>query len=70
MKLTEKQKNCPYCHYDFDGIPVEQLETEGNLDIEAEIGGTDIYLFNTGDYATIPINYCPMCGRPLNEEEE
>lgn len=18
----------------------------------------------------IPINYCPMCGRPLNEEEE
>lgn len=48
MKLTEKQKNCKYCH-PYSGIP-------GDYYIEK-------HPFNR-------INFCPICGRPLNEEEE
>lgn len=26
MELTEKQKNCKYCHYDADGRPLKYLK--------------------------------------------
>lgn len=28
MKLTEKQKNCPFCHYPWEKIPIDNLEDD------------------------------------------
>lgn len=72
MKLTKKQKNCPYCHGLMDLLP-------GLPDNPSSY--TTIEQGNTGKYAEfiykdgkleylIEIDYCPKCGRPLNEEAE
>lgn len=78
MKLTEKQKNCPYCHDD------KHDETKP-IWVEDDWGEEKIYIESDGtisaDYLDDctpssmwsdphTINYCPMCGRPLSEEEE
>lgn len=92
MKLTEKQKNCPYCHLDEDmkymteeegvlqseedlanGPSVIELRiVEGNkIEATAWWWGGEYGDFKDERYPiTQNINYCPMCGRPLNEEEE
>lgn len=83
MKLTEKQKNCPYCHYPWKKIPViGQEEDEDTLCFEQyETNGPHKLIKTTKllhDYAIFPwvivVNrnpkHCEMCGRPLNEEEE
>lgn len=64
----DKQKNCPYCHgvenllQSNDEIPIEgdivYINDSGYLNLE-----TDVI------HAYRKINYCPMCGRPLNEEK-
>ena len=87
-KLTEKQKNCQYCHEPYIKIPV----------IKGAYGYDDAYkrlFIYPDDPARVVfegiygepyprstderkvqqlcislIYYCPMCGRPLNEEEE
>ncbi len=78
MKLTEKQKNCPYCHDPFPSVPL----FGGNILLRiAEDGGE--YVFNVecnGDPEDVGILSfatdgqaiigCPFCRRPLNEEEE
>lgn len=64
--LTEKQKDCPYCHgaknllRSNDGQPVD-----GNIVYINDNG----YLNLKTDYEHVyrKINYCPMCGRPLNK---
>lgn len=71
MKLTKQQENCPYCHtdkslieYEDCGFEVEAgVDDDGTLYVDADDG---YHLFNQ----EININYCPICGRPLNEEEE
>lgn len=68
MKLTEKQKNCPYCH---GGRKAEPLVNEGPDFLAFDENGSVAF----GDDGAITLyehifNYCPMCGRPLNEEEE
>lgn len=69
MKLTEKQKNCPYCH-EKDNL----LQTNDERPVDGDlvyINGNG-YLNSETDLGHVyrKINYCPMCGRPLNEEEE
>ena len=64
----DKQKNCPYCH---GGRKAEPLVNEGPDFLAFDENGSVAF----GDDGAITIhadvfNYCPMCGRPLNEEEE
>lgn len=65
MKLTKKQRNCPYCH---DG------ETfSGEFGWVAAVRSLDsrvIAVSPAEDVCVLNVEYCPMCGRPLNEEEE
>ena len=61
MKLTEKQKHCPYCH---------KGETfSGELGWVATIRKLDsriIAVSPDDDPCILNINYCPMCGRDLS----
>ena len=33
MELTEKQKNCPYCHTDSDGEPLKYLKNNEDCSV-------------------------------------
>ena len=68
------QARCLYCHEDHDGwwahIP---RDGEGNFHIQKHhpIHGGWLLHFS-GKYkvsARMKINYCPMCGRELKEDE-
>ncbi len=65
LELTEKQKNCPYCH----GICRAILEAP---DFKLNVGCKDLIcdFKKTGGWINPPINYCPMCGRPLGGNED
>lgn len=68
MKLTEKQKNCPYCH---GGRKAKPLVENGDDFLSFDRHGSVCF----GDDGAVTfyeniIKYCPMCGRPLNKEEE
>ena len=78
--LTEKQKNCPYCH---PGSKVNGRECwyHTELALGEAIDSctyTELYFDPVNrfleaideDELFIDINYCPMCGRPLNEEKK
>lgn len=71
MKLTEKQENCPYCHgwapliSTFDESVCLFVDSQQNLRFRYDFGEEDEF-----GAAVIGINYCPICGRPLKEEEE
>lgn len=70
MKLTEKQKNCPYCHGGNDIINTLHYGGLGCvLGQVVHIEG-DMLVVEEGTTESKKINWCPMCGRPLNEEEE
>ncbi|MCC4477432.1 hypothetical protein LMB76_04265 [Limosilactobacillus reuteri] len=78
MKLTVKQKNCPYCHKPFQSIPL--FNGEVLLRIEEDGGEYSLMVEGNGDPEDVGIlsmvtdgqliNGCPFCRRPLNEEEE
>ena len=91
MKLTEKQKNCPYCHVGskikstYNGSPWDGTElilervddsiVSAGEDVWGDIGfdpvNRTLTSWGEGTVAlTIDINYCPVCGRSLEEEEE
>lgn len=65
MKLTEKQKNCPYCSPDkkvmmpiiADDSDFFAIENNGTISF-----GDD----GSVTYYERLINFCPMCGRKLN----
>ena len=63
MKLTEKQKNCPYCH--------EGETFSGELGWVATIRKFRIVAVSpTDEPCILNINYCPMCGRSLSDEND
>ena len=77
MKLTEKQNNCKYCNSDDpdDNSSIferydEYLSIGGNGDVEIDEGNGFIPEENFYFYEENLFKFCPMCGRPLNEEEE
>nr|DAY91053.1 MAG TPA: Rad50 zinc hook motif [Caudoviricetes sp.] len=75
MKLTKKQKNCPYCHPDKFNCtkPIcddlkNKLYVFPNGAIEMDYDDDDrpgAYFSESG-----LLDYCPKCRRPLNEEEK
>lgn len=86
LKLTEKQKNCKYCHHEKNivNIPglcvsIDPKVSNGNLTIKYDasnkdmtdnnivIGDDDGYVFGGWN---LTINYCPMCGRSLSDEND
>ena len=85
MKLTEKQRNCPYCHVGsnrptyplFDGYSINNVtgkKTEITVLKDPELpifvpGLEDINYETEYDNSTPVMNYCPMCGRSLCGED-
>lgn len=73
MELTEKQKNCPYCHEKGAARHVKRIQDIPGCAmglIKRKDGWhlwTSLRLTFIGSLE--PIAYCPKCGRPLNEEE-
>ncbi|MGF7436787.1 helix-turn-helix domain-containing protein [Lentilactobacillus senioris] len=72
---TIEQRNCPYCHVDHD------IELEWNYKLEVGkclpydgYGYPGVYVapfdhqinIDALDTPTLDINYCPMCGRKLD----
>lgn len=73
MKLTEKQKNCPYCHRGRNLINTLHYEYPHNLgpQLGQAVHIEDNRLVVEEDTCEMrKINYCPICGRPLNGKEE
>lgn len=78
MKLTEKQKNCPYCHDPSQSIPL--FRGEILLQIVEDGGEYRLMIEGNGDPEDIGflsyivdgqvISGCPFCKRSLDEEEE
>ena len=69
MKLTKKQKNCPYCSPDKK---VMMLIIAGGGDfLSIENNGTVVF----GDDGAVScyehlLNFCPICGRELNRGDK
>lgn len=76
----DKQKNCPYCH---PGSKVNGREcwyhtTLALGEVIDSCTYTELYFDPVNrfleaideDELFIDINYCPMCGRPLEDDEE
>lgn len=82
MKLTEKQKNCPYCHEDKENT-LDYYRKRSDVALDKTLFGkplsthTDIsigigYEYGISTWRQVygaQIYFCPMCGRPLNKEE-
>lgn len=82
MKLTEKQKNCPYCHSEKPLFSISGDEIVGYIanyldsqqltvvyDFSPEAVMDEEFINAPFGYRKYAIDYCPMCGRPLNEED-
>ena len=59
---------CEYCHEDSDG-GVLTIEKNGHAFVGYDVIGGKYKLFvDLGGYKrSAEINYCPMCGRKLND---
>ena len=74
MNLTEKQKNCPYCHEQADHY-AEPI-TGGFNDIGCGLINADgdwymsSWEFDVMNVADNPAITCPMCGRDLRSDGE
>ena len=70
--LTQEQQNCPYCHEEKNQYGPKLLECnvkEACASIELD---EKIISFDNSDghfiYGEFKINYCPICGRKLEEK--
>ncbi|MCZ3746547.1 hypothetical protein L2520_03800 [Limosilactobacillus vaginalis] len=77
MKLTEKQKNCPYCHKPYKPFISTGMEPAGALNkssyyvgISNVLGEGPITETTMGIINVLKVPSCPFCNRPLNEEEK
>lgn len=74
MKLTKKQKNCPYCHKPYKpfisaGREVSFSEDLYLVGVSNVLGEGPIRETTLGIINVLKVPYCPFCGRPLNEED-
>jgi hypothetical protein len=67
-ELEEKQADCPYCDTPYKTIVNAKYWDEMNVAL-----GRDSRLHEWGANGIgknpTPINYCPMCGRKLGDDE-
>lgn len=70
MKLTEKQKNCPYCHGKIDRSSYLDITPGKEFWRGAAINDHVEYaVCNDSVIAgATAFNYSQMCGRPLSKE--
>lgn len=77
--ITERQKNCPYCHPGskingieawYDGeLALGEVLDAGDY-IELYFNPVNQYLDAEGeDSLFVDVKFCPWCGRSLNEEK-
>lgn len=73
MELTEKQKNCPYCHEkggDHYVKPIEDIP-DHSMGLVLRKDGWHIWTSGYDAYESItPIKGCPVCRRPLGGNED
>ena len=76
MKLTEQQKNCPYCHEDdyHEVTPIEEEILYLGIGLTHKQDGWHLKCWASNcrvfEETSKPIVAYPICGRPLNEEIE
>lgn len=70
-ELEEKQANCPYCHGTADLNDTANSEFQINIDLyDSDDVRLNVEYQGGADYDdSSHINYCPMCGRKLGENE-
>ena len=75
MKLTEKQKHCPYCHQDRYGCTKALYDNSPGNVLYVLPNGAIMIDYEDGDQSGCEfsepgvMNYCPKCKRPLGEED-
>lgn len=67
-ELEEKQADCPYCHNDPKQADLLKKYTDDNMYI-VYLKSNTLNLEAAGLRTSEKVSYCPMCGRPLNEED-
>lgn len=70
MEVTEKQKNCPYCHSHQRYI-IQRIGRFDVIDVFVDGNLLKIPEYYGGQYDGTDeeqIFYCPMCGRRLSDE--
>lgn len=73
MKLTEKQKNCPYCHKPykpFVSTGAEPANGSSDVGVSNVLGEVPIAEDALGIINVLKVPNCPFCRRSLNEREE
>lgn len=83
MKLTEKQKNCPYCHppYEIMPIKVKEIDYDDEKWWACYINGLGyvqrkVYMQRECDFEPWQIatesnpKFCEMCGRDLRGDDQ
>ncbi|MFT8860881.1 hypothetical protein [Schleiferilactobacillus harbinensis] len=68
---TEAQKSCPYCHDPAEDDPASNLSDVIGTRMMIITHGTGAPYITTWDFdgaESKQINYCPMCGRRLEEK--
>lgn len=62
---AQVQTDCPYCHE-----PTLNMDAgDGECHVHKCIDGAAIFLFYKHIVGHIDINFCPMCGRRLNDSK-
>ncbi len=64
-----EQTACEYCNEDSDGY-VKPLEKNAHAFIRFGMNVWEMSLSAKGWHNEVKINYCPMCGRRLNEPDK
>lgn len=73
MRLTEQQKNCPYCHKPYKPFVSTGTEPANGLSemgVSNVLGEVPIAEDALGIINVLKVPNCPFCRRPLNKEPE